>query len=57
MQELMFVNVYMRYKSSLDILPQRDEVNISHQLVLEITSTITKRSIHGERKFSDSHRK
>ena len=56
MQELMFVNVYMSYKSSIDIVPWRDEVNVIHGIVLGTTSTITERSIHGERKPSVSHR-
>ena len=47
MQELMFVNVYMSYKTSVDILPKRDEVKVFHQIVLGTISTITERSIHG----------
>ena len=56
MQELMFVNIYMSYKFSIDILPYRDKVNVIHQIILGTTSTNTERSIHSERKFSDSHR-
>ena len=56
MQELMFVNVYMSYKSTIDIVPYRDEVNVIHQFVLGTISTIIQRSIHGERKPSVSHR-
>ena len=47
MQELMFVNVYMSYKTSVDILPKRNEVMVFHQIVLGTISTITERSIHG----------
>ena len=56
MQELMFVNVYMSYKSSIDIVPWQDEVNVIHEIVYGTISTITERSIHGERKPSVSHR-
>ena len=56
MQELVFVNVYMSYKSCIDILPQRDEVKVIYQIVLGTTSTNTERSIHGERKSCDSDR-
>ena len=40
MQELMFVNVYMSYKSTIDIVPYRDDVNIIHQFVLGTITTI-----------------
>ena len=41
MPELMFVNVYMSYKSSIEVLPLRVKVNEIHQIVLGTPSTIT----------------
>ena len=54
MQELMFVNVYMGYKSGFDILSCRDEVSVIRELVLGTTSTITERSMVKENPVSDT---
>ena len=54
MQELVFVNVYMGYKSGFDILSCRDEVSVIREIVLGTTSTITERSMVKENPVSDT---
>ena len=54
MEELVFVNVYMGYKSGFDILSCRDEVSVIREIILGKISTITERSMVKENPVSDT---